>query len=63
MQDYPKHGQGQMSQVQHGSKILTGLLDTLAPPAAHINGKVYFVNKLLQQSTEGYFIPTKFFQA
>ena len=52
-----------MSQVQHGSKMLTGLPDDLAPPSVRANSKVFFVNELLRQSTGGYFIPTRLFQA
>ena len=63
MQDYPEDGQGWMSQVQHGSKMLMGLLDEFTPLSVQVNGKVFFVNELLQQSTKGYFIPMKFFQA
>ena len=63
MQDYPEDGQGRMSQVQHGSKMLVGLPDDLAPPSVWVDGKIFFVNQLLQQSTKGYFIPTKLFQA
>ena len=63
MQDYPEDGQGQMSQVQHGSKMLMGLSDWFTPPSIQVNGKVCFVDELLQQSTKGYFIPTKFLQA
>lgn len=63
MQDYPEDGQGRMSQVQHGSKVLVGLPDDLAPPSVRVDGKVFFVNELLQRSTKGYFIPTKLFQA
>lgn len=63
MQDYPEDGQGRMSQVQHGSKMLVGLPDGLAPPSVRVNGKVFFVDELLQQSTKRYFVPTKLFQA
>ena len=63
MQDYPEDGQGHMSQVQHGSKMLVDIPDDLALPSVQVNGKVYFVNELLQQSTNGYFIPMKLFQA
>lgn len=63
MQDYPEDGQGRMSQVQHGSKMLVGLPDNLALPSVRVDGKVFFVNELLQQDTKGYFIPTRLFQA
>lgn len=63
MQDYPEDGQGRMSQVQHGSKMLMGLPDDLAPPSVRVDGKIFFVYELLQQSAKGYFIPTKLFQA
>ncbi|KAF8834898.1 hypothetical protein BDN67DRAFT_871006, partial [Paxillus ammoniavirescens] len=63
MQDYPEDGQGQMSQVRHGNKMLEGLPDNLAPPCIHVDGSIFFINKLLQQSMKQYFIPKKFFQA
>ncbi|KIJ11470.1 hypothetical protein PAXINDRAFT_84506, partial [Paxillus involutus ATCC 200175] len=63
MQDYPEDGQGRMSQVHHGNKMLEGLPDDLAPPCVHVGGSIFFVNELLQQTTRGYFIPKKFFQA
>ncbi|KAF8438190.1 hypothetical protein L210DRAFT_3679452 [Boletus edulis BED1] len=63
MQEYPEDGQGRMSQVHHGSKMLDDLPDGLAPPCVRVDRAVYFVNELLQQSTGQYFIPKKFFQA
>ena len=39
MQDYPKDRWGQMSQVQHGSKMLMGLLDEFTPPSVQVVGK------------------------
>lgn len=52
-----------MSQVQHGSKMLLGLPDDLAPPSVRVNSKIFFIKELLQQSTKKYFILTKLFQA
>ncbi|KAG6376771.1 hypothetical protein JVT61DRAFT_1795 [Boletus reticuloceps] len=46
-------GQGHMSQVHHGTKMLEDLPEDLTPPCAHIDHSVYFVNELLQQSMEG----------
>ncbi|KIJ68889.1 hypothetical protein HYDPIDRAFT_122720 [Hydnomerulius pinastri MD-312] len=63
MQDYPEDGQGQMSQVHHGHKMLEGLPDDLAPPCVCVGTNIFFVNELLQRSTKDYFIPKKFFQA
>lgn len=63
MQEYPKDGQGHMSQLHHGSKMLDDFPEGLAPPCVHVDHAVYFVNELLQQSTGQYFIPKKFFQA
>ena len=51
MQEYPEDGQGQMSQVHHGSKMLEDLPDGLAPPCVRVDCVVYFVDELLQQST------------
>ena len=63
MQEYPEDGQGWISQVHHGSKMLEDLPDGLAPPCVHVDRVVYFVDELLQQSTGQYFILKKFFQA
>jgi len=63
MQDYPEDGQGQMSQVHHGEKMLNDLPDGLAPPSVCVDSNIYFVNELLQRTSKDYFIPTKFFQA
>ncbi|KIK79001.1 hypothetical protein PAXRUDRAFT_16570 [Paxillus rubicundulus Ve08.2h10] len=63
MQDYPEDDQGRMLQVHHGNKMLEGLPDDLAPPCVCVDGSIYFVNKLVQQQGNQYFIPKKFFQA
>lgn len=63
MQDYPEDGQGRMSQVHHGNKMLEGLPDNLAPPCVRVNQDIFFVDELLQQVSKQYFIPKKFFQA
>ncbi|KAF9237455.1 hypothetical protein BU15DRAFT_48704 [Melanogaster broomeanus] len=63
MQDYPEDGQGRMSQVHHGEKMLEDLPNNLAPPCVAVGINIFFVNELLQRSTKGYFIPKKFFQA
>jgi hypothetical protein len=62
MQDYPEDGRGNMSQVHHGSKMLHELPEELLVPSVRVNGSIYFRNELLQ-STTGFFIPTRFFQA
>jgi len=63
MQDYPEDGQGYMSQVHHGSKMLEDLPGGLAPLCVHVDHAVYFVNELLQQLSGQYFIPKRLFQA
>ncbi|KIO08465.1 hypothetical protein M404DRAFT_134486, partial [Pisolithus tinctorius Marx 270] len=63
MQDYPEDGQGRMSQVHHGEKMLEGLPNNLSPPCVTVGINIFFVNELLQRSTKDYFIPKKFFQA
>ncbi|KIK78067.1 hypothetical protein PAXRUDRAFT_165006 [Paxillus rubicundulus Ve08.2h10] len=74
MQDYPKDGQGQMSQIHHGFKMLEGLPtawrtriltlpDYLTFPCFHVKRNIFFVNKLLQQASKQYFILKKFFYA
>ncbi|KAL4065522.1 hypothetical protein V8B97DRAFT_2025781 [Scleroderma yunnanense] len=59
MQDYSEDGQGHMSQVHHGQKMLEELPDGLAPPSVCVNHDIYFVNELLQQSSKQYFIPKR----
>lgn len=63
MRDYPEEGQGRMSQIHHGEKMLHGLPDDLATPTVRVGGSIFFVNELLQQVSKDYFIPKKFFQA
>ncbi|KAF8430572.1 hypothetical protein L210DRAFT_1019310 [Boletus edulis BED1] len=63
MREYPEDGQGHMSQVHHGTKMLEDLPEDLAPPCARVDHSIYFVNELLRQSTGQYFIPKRFFQA
>ncbi|KAF8428888.1 hypothetical protein L210DRAFT_3327899, partial [Boletus edulis BED1] len=63
MQEYPEDGQGCMSQVHHGSKMLNDLPDDLAPPCVRVDRSIYFVHELLQRSMGRYFIPKKFFRA
>ncbi|EGO30400.1 hypothetical protein SERLADRAFT_404585 [Serpula lacrymans var. lacrymans S7.9] len=63
MQDYPEEGDGSMSQVHHGTKMLHDLPFSLVAPFILINGKIYFVDELLQQSNGAYFIPKKIFQS
>ncbi|EGN93622.1 hypothetical protein SERLA73DRAFT_78499 [Serpula lacrymans var. lacrymans S7.3] len=63
MQDYPEEGDGSMSQAHHGTKMLHDLPPSLAAPSILINGKIYSVDELLQQSNGAYFIPKKIFQS
>ena len=62
MQDYPEDGEGRMSQVHHGEKMLLGLPEKFAPPSVCVDKEIFFVNELLQQSSRDYFIPKKFFR-
>lgn len=63
MQDYPEEGEGRMSQVHHGYKMLEGLPHEPAPPCVRVNREVFFVNELLRQTSREYFIAKKYFQA
>ncbi|OJA20984.1 hypothetical protein AZE42_10828 [Rhizopogon vesiculosus] len=54
MTDYPEDGGDGMSQAFHGEKML---LELPSPPAAHVDGKIYFINELLQERSGGYFDP------
>ncbi|KAG2079812.1 uncharacterized protein F5147DRAFT_749462 [Suillus discolor] len=58
MQDYPEDCGKGMSQVFNSTKML---LDLPSPPAARVDGMIYFVNELLQESSGAYFIPEQFF--
>ncbi|KAG2120425.1 uncharacterized protein F5147DRAFT_562462 [Suillus discolor] len=60
MQDYPEDGGRGMSQVFNGEKML---FELPSPPAAKVDGEIYFVNELLQDSLKDYFIPECFFFA
>ncbi|KAL4079813.1 hypothetical protein J3A83DRAFT_4054134, partial [Scleroderma citrinum] len=60
MQDFPEDNGRGMSQVFHGRKML---LDLPSPPAVHVDGKIYFVNEILQDVMGDYFIPEHFFKA
>ncbi|KAG1824214.1 hypothetical protein EV424DRAFT_1320857, partial [Suillus variegatus] len=60
MQDYPEDGGDGMSQVFNGQKML---LELPSPPAARVDGKIYFVNELLQECSGGFFVPERFFTA
>ncbi|KAG1905545.1 uncharacterized protein F5891DRAFT_927092, partial [Suillus fuscotomentosus] len=58
MQDYPEDGGKGMSEVFNGKKML---FDLPSPPAVQVDRTVYFTDKLLQESSGGYFIPKRFF--
>ncbi|KIN98709.1 hypothetical protein M404DRAFT_157203 [Pisolithus tinctorius Marx 270] len=60
MQDFPEDSGSGMSQVFHGEKILH---EQPSPPSVCVNGNVYYVNELLQDSSGVYFIPERFFLA
>ena len=49
-----------MSQVFNGTKMM---FDGCASPAARVEGKIYFVDELLQECSGSYFIPEHFFYA
>lgn len=61
MQDYPIDGGKTMAQVFNGEKLLLEAVEEIRPPAARVQGKIYFVNELLQLSNGKYFIPERFF--
>lgn len=49
-----------MSEVFNGEKIL---FELPSPPAAKVDGEIYFVNELLQDISGNYFLPDCFFLA
>jgi hypothetical protein len=60
MQDHPEDSREEMLQVFNGKKML---LDLPSPPAAHVDGVMYFTGELLEDDSGGYFIPEHFFYA
>ncbi|KAG1844796.1 hypothetical protein DFJ58DRAFT_717578 [Suillus subalutaceus] len=60
MQDYPEDSGEGMLQVFNGKKML---LDLPSPPAARVDGMIYFTGELLQDDSGGYFILEHFFHA
>jgi len=58
MQDYPQDGGSGMSQVFNGQKMLS---EFQSPPAVRVDGKIFFINELLQEDSGNYFIPEHFF--
>ncbi|KAG1761023.1 hypothetical protein EDD22DRAFT_848083 [Suillus occidentalis] len=58
--DYPEDGGKGMSQVFNGEKML---FELPSPPAAKVDGEIYFINELLQDSSGDYFLPQRFFFA
>jgi len=60
MQDYPEDGGKGMSQVFNGEKML---FELPSPPAAKVDGEIYFMDELLQEVSGDYFIPERFFLA
>ncbi|KAG2122908.1 hypothetical protein DEU56DRAFT_697074, partial [Suillus clintonianus] len=60
MQDYPEDGDKGMSQVFNGDKMM---FELPSPPAAKVDGEIYFMNELLQDVSGDYLIPERFFLA
>ncbi|KAL6300162.1 hypothetical protein BKA93DRAFT_692189, partial [Sparassis latifolia] len=63
MEDYPIDGKGEMSQVFHAEKMLLGMPAELVAPTVRVDSEIYFVNELLQLSSNDYFIPERYFAA
>ncbi|KAG2051958.1 hypothetical protein BDR06DRAFT_1009890 [Suillus hirtellus] len=60
MQYYPEDSGKGMLQVFNGEKML---FELPSPPAAKVDGEIYFMNELLQDASGDYFIPERFFLA
>ena len=60
MWDYPIDGGGGMSQVFHGSKV-HDMPSALVVPTVCVNNRIFFVDELLQNQDNTYFIPERFF--
>ncbi|OBZ74395.1 hypothetical protein A0H81_05238 [Grifola frondosa] len=63
MCDYPVDGEGGMSQVWNGMKMLFDLPPDMGTPSVRVDKELYFLGELLQLDSEEYFIPTRFFYA
>ena len=61
MQDYPVDAGKTMAQVFSGEKLLLKASVETRPPAARVQGKIFFINELMQLSNGKYFIPEMFF--
>jgi hypothetical protein len=63
MWDYPELvAQGRfMSEVFHGSKMLTDIPPDLVSSTVWVNNKIFYVDELLQRSSGANFIPERFF--
>ncbi|KAI0694535.1 hypothetical protein BC835DRAFT_1274457 [Cytidiella melzeri] len=57
MQDYPQNGEGRMSQMWHGEKMV---LEAPPAPAARVRNRIYFVDELVYCTDNSYFIPERF---
>ncbi|EIW79704.1 hypothetical protein CONPUDRAFT_155099 [Coniophora puteana RWD-64-598 SS2] len=58
--DYPEDTGERTSGVFNGEKLL---LEAPSPPAVQVLGTVFFINELLRDSMDSYFIPERFFYA
>lgn len=62
MHDYPVDGGKVITQVFNGGKLLLEAPVEIRTPAARVQGKIYFINEVLQLSNGRYFIPERFFR-
>lgn len=61
MCDYPVEGKGFMSEVWHGRKMSEELPPEIAPPTAENQGRVFWINELLECFDRSYYYPERFF--
>lgn len=61
MKDFPESGEGGMSEVHHGRKMLLESPQGIATPAVRVRGRIFFVDELLRCVGGMYFIPERFF--
>ena len=63
MQDYPVSSGDGMKQAFNTEKMLIDIPSEMATQTVHVDGELFYLNKLLQQKSGEYFIPECFFFA
>ncbi|KAI0040147.1 hypothetical protein FA95DRAFT_1464700, partial [Auriscalpium vulgare] len=61
MEDYPEFLGQTMSEVRHGEKMLLDIPADVGTPMVRVDGKIFYVDELLETQSGSYFIPERFF--